>query len=83
MIMYPVNSIIAMIKNMLLVALRNFRRDKWYAMLNIIGLMIGITFSVLLIFYIKDELGYDRFNKKAERIYRMAAYIKEPEKEEK
>jgi putative ABC transport system permease protein len=71
-----------MIKNMLLVALRNFKRDKWYGLINILGLMIGITFSVLLIFYIKDELSYDRYNKNADRIYRMAAYIKEPEKEE-
>ncbi len=46
-----------MIKNLLLVAIRNFKRDKWYSLLNILGLMIGITFSLFLIFYIKDELA--------------------------
>ncbi len=71
-----------MIKNLLLVAIRNFKRDKWYSILNILGLMIGITFSLFLIFYIKDELSYDRYNKNAERIYRIAAYVKEPEKDE-
>lgn len=71
-----------MIKNLILVAIRNFKRDKWYSILNIPGLTIGITFSLFLIFYIKDELSYDRYNKKADRIYRIAAYIKEPEKDE-
>src|ERR1700733_7434819 len=70
-----------MLKNLLLVALRNFRRDKAYSLLNIIGLMIGITFSLLLIFYIKDELSYDRYNKNASRIYRINATIKEKDKD--
>jgi putative ABC transport system permease protein len=42
-----------MFKNLLLVALRNLKRDKWYSLLNILGLAIGISFSVLLIFFIK------------------------------
>ena len=46
-----------MLKNLLLVALRNFKRDKGYSLLNILGLTIGITFSMFLIFYIKDELN--------------------------
>ncbi|HTI10457.1 MAG TPA: ABC transporter permease [Puia sp.] len=70
-----------MIKNLLLVAIRNFKRDKWYSLLNILGLMIGITFSLFLIFYIKDELSYDRYNKKADRLFRVNAYIKEQDKE--
>lgn len=70
-----------MLKNLLRVALRNFMRDKWYSLLNILGLTIGITFSVFLIFYIKDELSFDRYNEKADRIYRIASYVKEPEKD--
>ena len=70
-----------MIKNLLLVALRNFKRDKWYSLLNILGLTIGITFSLFLIFYIKDELSYDRYNEKSARIYRINAHIKEPDKD--
>src|SRR3954463_4188 len=71
-----------MLKNLLRVALRNFKRDIWYSLLNILGLTIGITFSLFLIFYIKDELSYDRFNEKADRIYRITAYIKEQGKDE-
>jgi len=70
-----------MFKNLLLVALRNFRRDTWYSLLNILGLTIGITFSLFLIFYIKDELNYDRYHKNADRIFRITSYIKEPEKD--
>jgi len=70
-----------MIKNLLLVAIRNFKRDKGYSLLNILGLTIGITFSLFLIFYIKDELGYDRYNKNAESIYRINAYIQEKDKD--
>ena len=49
-----------MLKNLLLVAFRNFKKDKWYTLLNVLGLTIGITFSLFLIFYIRDELNYDR-----------------------
>ena len=70
-----------MIKNLILVAIRNFKKDKWYSLLNILGLTIGITFSLFLIFYILDELSYDRYNEKADRIFRIASYIKEPDKD--
>jgi putative ABC transport system permease protein len=69
-----------MIKNILLIALRNFKKDKWYSLLNVLGLTIGITFSLFLIFYITDELNYDRYNVKADRIYRIASYIQEKDK---
>ena len=69
-----------MLKNLLLVALRNLKKDKWYSLLNVIGLTIGITFSLFLIFYITDELSYDRYNEKADRIYRINSYIQEKDK---
>jgi len=69
-----------MIKNLLLVALRNLKKDKWYSLLNVLGLTIGITFSLFLIFYITDELSFDRFNGKADRIYRINSYIQEKDK---
>jgi putative ABC transport system permease protein len=71
-----------MIKSLLLVAMRNFKKDRWYSMLNILGLSISIAFSLFLIFYVKDELSYDRYNKKADRIYRITSFsTKFPEKE--
>jgi putative ABC transport system permease protein len=69
-----------MIKNFLLIALRNLKKDFWYSLLNILGLTIGITFSLFLIFYITDELNYDRQNKKVDRIYRVNTYVHEKDK---
>ena len=53
-----------MIKNFFLIALRNLKKDFWYSLLNILGLTIGITFSLFLIFYVKDELSYDKHHEK-------------------
>src|ERR1044071_2433857 len=69
-----------MIKNLLLIAIRNFKKDKWYSLLNVLGLTIGITFSLFLIFYITDELSYDRYHEKADRIYRIVTYVQERDK---
>lgn len=68
-----------MIKNLFLVAIRNFKKDKGYNLLNVLGLAIGITFSLLLIFYVIDELSYDRYHKNADRIFRVVSYVNEPE----
>jgi putative ABC transport system permease protein len=70
-----------MIKNLLLVAARNLKKDKWYSLINIVGLMIGITFSLFLILYIVDESSYDRYNPNADRIYRVVSFIQEPGKD--
>ncbi|HWJ91094.1 MAG TPA: ABC transporter permease, partial [Flavisolibacter sp.] len=69
-----------MIKNLLLTAWRNFKKDKWYSLLNVLGLTIGITFSLFLIFYVTDELSFDRFEKNADRIYRINTHIQEKDK---
>ncbi len=69
-----------MFKNLLRIALRNLKKDSWYSLVNILGLTIGITFSLFLIFYIKDELNYDKHNSKGDRIYRVNSYIHERDK---
>lgn len=70
-----------MLKNLLTVALRNLKRYPGYSLLNVFGLVIGITFSLFLIFYIRDELSFDKYHSKADRIYRINSYIKEPDKD--
>src|SRR3954468_19511467 len=69
-----------MIRNLLLTAFRNFIKDKWYSILNVLGLTLGVTFSLFLIFYVADELGYDRYQKNAARIFRINTYIHEKDK---
>ena len=69
-----------MVRNLLLIALRNFKKDKWYSILNVLGLTLGITFSLFLIFYVTDELSYDQHQQNADRIYRINSYIQEKDK---
>lgn len=49
-------------------------RQKAYSAINIFGLTLGITSSLLLILYIADELSYDRFHADADRMYRSTFY---------
>ncbi len=60
-----------MLRNYLLVAFRNIKKQKFYAILNILGLGIGIASCLFIILYMADELRYDRFHTKADRIYRV------------
>jgi putative ABC transport system permease protein len=69
-----------MLKNFFTIAVRNIRKDKFYSLLNIAGLTIGITCSLLLLLYITDELSFDRYHKNAGKIYRIVSHIQEPDK---
>jgi len=62
---------LAMIKNYLKIAFRNIRRHKVYSFINIAGLSIGISCSILLILYVQHEMSFDSFHIKADRIYRV------------
>ncbi len=63
-----------MLRNYLKVAIRNLFRQKFYTFINIFGLTIGIAVSLLIAFYVFDELSYDRFHEDADRIYQI--YLK-------
>ena len=60
-----------MIKNYLKIALRFMSRQRGFSIINIAGLTIGVTCSLLIILYIHDELTYDKFHPDAERIHRL------------
>lgn len=60
-----------MLKNYLKIALRFMLRQRGFSIINIAGLTIGITCSLLIILYIQDELSYDKFHVDAERIHRL------------
>jgi putative ABC transport system permease protein len=66
-----------MLKSLLLIALRNMRKDKAYTAINVLGLTVGIACSMFLLLYILDELSYDRYHKDAPNIYRVVTHIKE------
>lgn len=50
---------------------RNFRKQKLFTSVNLAGLTLGIISATLILVYIGYELSYDRFNKNADRIYRI------------
>ncbi len=60
-----------MIKNYLLSLYRNIVRNKFYSILNILGLSIGIAAAIFILLYVQDEVSYDKYNEKYERIYRV------------
>jgi len=60
-----------MIKNYLKSALRNIKRHKGYAFINIAGLAIGMACCILILMYITTELSYDRYHENADRIFRL------------
>ena len=60
-----------MIKNYLLTALRLLVRHKTYSAINIFGLTLGITSSLLIILYVVDELKFDQFHPDVDRMYRV------------
>src|SRR3989339_169052 len=60
-----------MIKNYLKIALRNLTNQKFYSLINIVGLSIGISACILVGLYIKNDLSYDRYHKNAGQIYRI------------
>jgi putative ABC transport system permease protein len=60
-----------MIRNFLLVAFRNLRRNKAFSAINIVGLAIGIAACLLILLFVGHELSYDRYNDKADRIVRV------------
>ncbi len=60
-----------MLKNYFLITLRNLRRYSAFSIINIAGLSIGIACCIIMFLYVQDEIGYDSFNKNADRIYRV------------
>ena len=60
-----------MIKNYLKTSWRNLVKNKFYSVLNIAGLTIGITSCILIFLYVQFELSYDKYNKQSKNIYRL------------
>jgi putative ABC transport system permease protein len=62
-----------MIKNYLKIAFRSLWRSKAHSLINIVGLSLGICVCVLIVLFVNDEWTFDKFNSKADRIYRVHA----------
>ena len=62
-----------MLFNYIKIAFRNLLRHKAFSFINIAGLAIGMTCSIFILLWVRDELSYDQFHEHADQIYRLTA----------
>jgi putative ABC transport system permease protein len=60
-----------MVRNYFKIAFRNLWRNKAFSVLNVLGLAIGIATCLVIWLFVQNELSYDRYNKKADRMVRV------------
>src|SRR3989337_489730 len=68
-----------MFKNYFTIAVRNLKRNKIFSLINIAGLAIGISASLVIYLIVQHELSYDKFHKDGDRIYRVVSKIEFPD----
>jgi putative ABC transport system permease protein len=64
-----------MFQSYLRICLRNFIKEKFYSMLNLLGLAVGLVVVLLISLFVYQQLSYDQFHSKADRIYRLATHV--------
>lgn len=60
-----------MIRNYIKTAWRNLLKNKFYSVINIAGLTLGLAIGILILLWVQDELSFDSFHKQADNIYRL------------
>ncbi len=60
-----------MFRNYLLIAFRSLRKNKGHAFVNVAGLALGITCSIVIFLIIRFELSYDNYHDESHRIFRI------------
>ena len=60
-----------MFRNYFIVTVRSLFKNGFYSFINIAGLAIGITCSILILLWVADETSFDKFHPKADRLYQV------------
>jgi putative ABC transport system permease protein len=68
-----------MLINYLKIAFRALLKFKGYASINLVGLSLGLSASILIMLYVLDEISYDQFHTKGDRVYRVTTSFYTPE----
>ena len=55
--------------------IRVFLKDKFFSLLNILGLALGIAVSIILLLILQHDLNYDKHYANHERIYRVGGHL--------
>jgi predicted permease len=64
-----------MFRNYLKIAIRNIVRHKAFSMINIAGLTIGMTCSIFIFLWVRNELSYDRFHQNSDQLFRVVCTV--------
>ena len=63
-----------MFRNYLKTAWRNLVKNRFYSLINIVGLSAGLAIGILILLWVQDELSFDSFHKKTADIYRLECF---------
>lgn len=74
---------IDMLRNYVVIAFRNIKRQLGYSLVNIFGLAVGLACCILIGLYVKHELSFDKFHKEVENVYRADLTFRSPQGEKK
>ena len=72
-----------MFRNHLKIAFRNLWNNRFFSMLNIAGLSVGLAVSLALMLFVKEELSFDKYHEKAPDLYRAGIDVSYEETNEK
>ncbi|HXL56058.1 MAG TPA: ABC transporter permease, partial [Chitinophagaceae bacterium] len=64
-----------MFRNYFKTAWRNLWKNKFYSVINISGLAIGLAVGIMVLMWVQDELSYDSFHKNAGNIYKINSHL--------
>ncbi|GAB3643384.1 ABC transporter permease [Spirosoma arcticum] len=62
-----------MLRNYATITFRNLKRNKVFTLINLFGLAVGMSASILLLLWVQDELSFDSFHTNASQIHRVVA----------
>ncbi|AYL99330.1 FtsX-like permease family protein [Mucilaginibacter celer] len=65
-----------MIRNYIKTAFRSLRKNVGFTAINILGLSVGLATCLLIVLFVADELSYDKYNTKADRIFRITENVR-------
>src|SRR5215218_4251011 len=60
-----------MLRNYITIAIRSFLQQKYYSIINTLGLALGIGACILILLFVKDELSYEHIFERNQKIYRL------------
>ena len=65
-----------MFKNYFKTAWRSLWKNKFYTVINISGLAVGLATGIMLLLWVQNELSFDKFNKDYKQIYQLSTHFK-------